>query len=84
MTFTYYTGFSNLLSLCFLLSKYFFGNLFSGGLYSYLFFSARSYVCIYVCMYVRMDGCTYVCELVHVDLTVSTLHNYVRMLTRSG
>jgi len=35
-------------------------------------------------MYTYMYVCMYVCELVHVDLTVSMLHNYVRMLTSSG
>jgi hypothetical protein len=42
------------------------------------------YICMYECVYVCMYVCVYVCELVHVDLTVSTLHKYVRMLTPSG
>jgi len=61
---------------------FYYPNIFSGTcsrvVYIHIFSSTREV------MYTYMYVCMYVCELVHVDLTVSMLHNYVRMLTSSG
>jgi hypothetical protein len=72
-------------------------NIFSGTCFrvvyiQYPLFSARNYVYMYVCtsMYtyffilILLLTRFIITRVVQFELTVSTLHNYVRMLTRSG